>query len=117
MDFSPPAAPPLLISGFVFLPMLVVLVALIGVANAVRRAGLSQRSYWLVTAMAGSLWLAVEGLLAQFDSPPPLFLPLTAANLALWIGIACSRVGRALGALPLAALIGFHAFRLPLELM
>jgi len=122
MDFSPPTAPPLLISGFVFLPMLVVLVVLIGVASAVRRAGLSQRSYWLVAvllvaAMAGSLWLAVAGLLAQFDSPPPLFLPLTAASIALWVGIASSRVGRALASLPLAALIGFHAFRLPLELL
>jgi hypothetical protein len=122
MDFSPPAAPPLLISGFVFLPMLVVLVALIGVATAVRRSGLAQWSYWLVSvllvgAMAGSLWLAMDGVLAQFDSPPPLFLPVTAASIALWVGVASSRVGQALGALPLAALIGFHAFRLPLELL
>jgi hypothetical protein len=117
-----PTAPPLLISGFVFLPMLVVLIALIGVGIAVRRAGLRQWSYWLVAfaivgAMAGSLWLAMTGALAQFDSPPPLFLPITAASIALWVGIACSRVGSALGSLPVAALIGFHAFRLPLELL
>jgi len=122
MDFSPPAAPPLLISGFVFLPMLVVLVALIGVAVAVRRQGLSRLSYWLVAllivgAMAGSLALAADGVLAQFEQRPPLFLPLTAACIALWVGIASSRVGRALAALPLAALIGFHTFRLPLELL
>jgi hypothetical protein len=122
MDFSPPAAPPLLISGFVFLPMLVVLVALIAVAVAVRRDGLSRLSYWLVAllivgSMVGSLVLASEGVLAQFETRPPLFLPLTAACIALWVGIASSRVGRALTALPLAALIGFHAFRLPLELL
>lgn len=122
MDFAPPSAPPLLVSGFVFLPMLVVLIALMGVASAVRRAGLSQRDYWLVAvllvaAMVASLWLAAEDLLTRFDSPPRLFLPLTATSITLWVGIASSRVGRALGSLPLAALVAFHAFRLPLELL
>jgi hypothetical protein len=122
MNFSPPAAPPLLISGFVFLPMLVVLVALIGVAVAVRSAGLPRAVYWLVAlavvgAMAGSLALAGQEVLAQFDASPPPFLPLTAACIALWVGIAASPVGRALASLPVAALIGFHVFRLPLELL
>jgi len=122
MDFSPPVAPPLLISGFVFLPMLVVLVALIGVAAAVRRAGLSRLAYWLVAllvvgAMTGSLALAAQGALAQFAARPPPFVPLTAACIALWVGISSSRVGRALTSLPIAALIGFHVFRLPLELL
>jgi hypothetical protein len=44
-------------------------------------------------------------------------LPLTALCIALWVGIAASRVGRALASLPLAALVGFQAFRLPLELL
>jgi hypothetical protein len=122
MSFSPPAAPRFLVIGFTLLPMLVASIALLGVASALRRAGSAKRNYWtvealIVGAMAGSLWLAGKGLLAQFDSPPPLFLPLTAANIALWVGIASSRVGRALTSLPVAALIGFHAFRLPLELV
>jgi hypothetical protein len=122
MDFSPPVAPPLLISGFVFLPMLVVLVTLIGVAAAVRRAGLSRLAYWLVAllivgAMAGSLALAAEDVLTQFATLPPPFSLLTAACIALWVAIACSHVGRALSCLPLAALVGFHVFRLPLELL
>jgi hypothetical protein len=122
MDFPAPVAPPLLISGFVFLPLLVVLVTLIGVAAAVRREGLSRLGYWLVAlaivgSMVGSLALAQEGTLAQFEARPPPFVPLTAACIALWVGIASSRIGRALASLPLAALIGFHAFRLPLELL
>src|SRR6185503_13658946 len=106
----------------VFLPMLVVLLALFGVSVALKRAGISEAfhslvSVLLVGAMAGSLWLASKGLLAQFDARPPPFLPVTAACIALWVGIAASRLGGALAALPVAALVGFQAFRLPLELL
>src|SRR5262245_4746104 len=122
MSFAPPAAPPLLIASFVFLPMLVVLLALGGVSWALKRAGISDALHSLVTlllvgAMVGSLWLASKGLLADFEARPPPFLPLTAACIALWVGIAASRVGRALAALPVAALVAFQAFRLPLELV
>ncbi len=122
MDFAPPTAPPWLISGFVFLPMLVVLAVLLGVSVAVRRAGSSRLAYWLVAlllvgAMGGSLALALDAALAKFDGGVAAFLPLTAACIALWVVIAASRVGRAVAALPVAALIAFHVFRLPLELM
>lgn len=122
MEFAPPTAPPWLISGFVFLPMLVVLAALIGVSVGLRRAGVSRLAYWLVAlllvgAMGGSLALALDESLAKFDAAVAPFLPLTAACIALWVAIAFSRVGRAVAALPIAALIAFHAFRLPLELM
>jgi hypothetical protein len=111
-----------LISGFVFLPMLVVLAVLIGVSVALRRAGVSRLAYWLVAlllvgAMGGSLALAMGERLAKFDAAVAPFLPLTAGCIALWVAIAASRVGRAVAALPLAALIAFHVFRLPLELL
>jgi hypothetical protein len=122
MEFAPPTAPPWLISGFVFLPMLVVLAVLIGVSVALRRAGVSRLAYWLVAlllvgAMGGSLKLALDESLAQFDAAVAPFLPLTAACIATWVVMAASRVGRAVAALPIAVLIAFHAFRLPLELM
>jgi hypothetical protein len=122
MEFAPPTAPPWLISGFVFLPMLVVLAVLIGVSVALRRAGGSRLAYWLVAlllvgAMGGSLALAMGERLAKFDAAVAPFLPLTAGCIALWVAIAASRVGRAVAALPLAALIAFHVFRLPLELL
>jgi hypothetical protein len=122
MEFAPPTAPPWLISGFVFLPMLVVLAVLIGVSVALRRAAVSRLVDWLVAlllvgSMGGSLLLALDAGLAKFDAAVAPFLPLTAACIALWVVIAASRVGRAVAALPIAALIAFHAFRLPLELM
>jgi hypothetical protein len=122
MDVAPPTAPPWLISAFVFLPMLVVLTALIGVSVALRRSGASRLVQWLVAllvvgAMGASLSLAMDLELAKFDTAVAPFLPLTAGCIALWAIIAASRVGRAVAALPLAALIAFHAFRLPLELM
>ncbi|HEU4580255.1 MAG TPA: hypothetical protein VFS67_18495 [Polyangiaceae bacterium] len=122
MEFAPPTAPPWLISAFVFLPMLVVLTALIGVSVALRRSGGSRLLQWLVAlllvgAMGASLDLALDQGLAKFDSAVAPFLPLTAGCIALWVIIAASRVGRAVAALPVAALIAFHVFRLPLELM
>ena len=122
MEFAPPTAPPGVISAFVLLPMLGGLATLIGVSVALRRAGVSRLAYWLVAlllvgAMGGSLALAMNESLARFDAAVAPFLPLTAGCIALWVVIALSRVGRALAALPLAALIAFHVFRLPLELM
>src|SRR5690348_1151021 len=107
MEFAPPTAPPWLISSFVFLPMLVVLAVLIGVSVALRRAGVSRLVDWLVAlllvgAMGGSLALAMDGRLAQFDAAVAPFLPLTAGCIALWVVIAASRVGRAVAALPVA---------------
>ena len=122
MSFPPPAAPPLLISGFVFLPMLVVMAALGGLALGARRQAAPRWAYWgsallLVVAMGVTLGLAADGSLANFTRSPPPLLPTTGLCVLLWVAIATSHVGRGLDALPVAAVIGFHVFRLPLELM
>ena len=122
MGFSPPVAPPLLILGFVFLPMLVMLVALWGLALGARRHAVPRWTHWgsallLVVAMGVTLGLAAGGSLAKFTRFPPPLLPTTGLCVLLWVAIATSRVGRGLDALPVAAVIAFHAFRLPLELM
>jgi hypothetical protein len=60
---------------------------------------------------------AGSGLLARFDARPPplaLFLPLVVAG-AVAFGV--SRFAAPLVSLPLARLVGFQAFRLPLELV
>lgn len=75
-------------------------------------------------AIGVALWmgafaaLAASGVLARFDArPPPLFLAMLTILLGV-IVLTRSRVGRALGdGLPIAALVGFQAFRLPLELV
>jgi hypothetical protein len=122
MSFPAPVAPTLLILGFVFLPMFVVSLALLGLAVGARRQALPRWMYWvcallLVAAMGVTLGLAVDGSLANFRRFPPPLLPVTGLCILLWVAIATSRAGRALDALPLAAVVGFHAFRLPLELM
>lgn len=122
MSFEPPIAPPWLISGFVFLPMLVMLLAQWGLALAARRAAQPRWFYWLcaaglLVAMGFSLTVAVRGSLAQFQRVPPPILPLTFGCIVLWVLTATSRLSGGFQRLPLAALVGFQAFRLPLELM
>ncbi|HEY8993574.1 MAG TPA: hypothetical protein VIM71_02725, partial [Lacunisphaera sp.] len=86
-----------------------------------------QRAYasFKVTALAGlllGLWLGalsalvVSGRLAAlpFSGLPFFFGPIV----VIWTGLALSPVGRRLATtIPLAALVGFQAFRLPLELV
>lgn len=82
-------------------------------AGAARFAALGIAA-WLA-AFAG---LAASGVLERFDArPPPLMLAIVAI-LAAAITLARSSLGRALAdELPIAALVGVHAFRLPLELV
>jgi len=78
-----------------------------------RRFALGAAVWLLVTAL-----LAASGVLRRFElRPPPTFL-LFVAMLAIGVGLAASRWGEALARYtPLAWLVGFHAFRLPLELV
>jgi hypothetical protein len=74
-------------------------------------------------ALGAGIWLAVTatlgatGFLARFDGRPPplLVLLLPTLGLPLWLGF--SRVGDALMNAPIAGLVAFHGFRLPLELV
>lgn len=102
----------------------------LGIVVAVRRAGrrLGEPSratqIWTIGALlALGAWLALTGALAaggllrEFDSVPPPLFPLVAASLLLTLLAAFSPAGGRLAlGLPIAALIGFQAFRLPLEL-
>ena len=74
-------------------------------------------------ALGASAWLAfaavlgLSGFLARFDGvPPPIALLLApTVGLPVWLGF--SRTGTKLARAPLGLLVGFHAFRLPLELV
>ena len=78
-----------------------------------------------VTALAGlllGLWLGAQSALVvsgRLTSLPLNGLPLFFGPvLIIWTGLALSPVGRRLATtIPLAALVGFQAFRLPLELV
>lgn len=68
--------------------------------------------YALLTAV-----VAGSGLLER-EGPVPLLMPFIAACNLLAVGLAFSRLGTRLStALSIAALVGFQAFRLPLELV
>ncbi len=108
-DFVYPA--PLSTAAFVAVVAGTVALALYGVRRAApertRRAALAAALWLALTAAAplviGRAEMAVMGFFAL-------------CNLSA-IGLALSPMGRRLSALPLAALVGFHAFRLPLELV
>lgn len=81
-----------------------------------------RRTFWLLAAAA--LWqllvsaLAGAGVLARFDARPPPLIFLLLGVAAGGQLLARSSVGVTLThGLPVAALVGFQAFRLPLELL
>jgi hypothetical protein len=77
----------------------------------------------LAGAICAAAWLALtgaaaaSGVLAEFERRPPPFMLLFPALLAVGLGVGLSSVGARLArGVPLAALVGLQAFRLPLEL-
>ena len=105
---------------------LIVIAAGVLVRHAARRCGDAdapaswlQRRYWIGAA----LWLAVvsgasySGALLPRGGPPLPFVVLVVSIFAVGVLLARSKVGDRLAAgLPLAVLVGFQGFRLPLEL-
>jgi hypothetical protein len=77
---------------------------------------------WTVAAVVGG-WsvaaavLSLTGVLAQLDGHPPPLAPFFVATLLLGFALGVSRAGASLATLPLPLLVGFHVFRLPLELV
>jgi hypothetical protein len=74
--------------------------------------GLGTTAWLGLTAVLG-----LSGFLSRFEGvPPPIVLLLgPTLGLPLWLGF--SRTGAQLARAPLGLLVGFHAFRFPLELV
>ena len=69
-------------------------------------------------AMAGSAAAAGSGLLARFDVLPPPMAVMIVSVFAMGLALGLSRAAAdTAAAVPLAALVGLQAFRLPLELV
>lgn len=121
-----PESSPRLAVAFVALALAVASLFVMGVHAAARRtqgqAGEARRLAALAAGGAAA-WMALTFLVARagllrFDTRPPTMLLLLVALVAIAFGVARSGLGARLAAgLPLAALVGFHAFRLPLELI
>ena len=110
-------------SFFYLLPGLIVLAAALLVRQGARAVGdrdaaAMQRRFLIVAAawIAAVSAAAYSGVIARPGPPPPMMF-VFAGILMLGIGLARSRTGDRLArGLPLAVLVGFQAFRLPLEL-
>lgn len=101
---------PLLVYGFVVLAI-------------VLAAAIAFLTRSLLAAVLIAAWLAVTAFLAwrgvlRFDTTPPTAMILLAITLGITVFIALSKIGGAVAErVPLAALVGIQAFRLPLELL
>jgi hypothetical protein len=112
----PHAAPPLVLFGIPLLALVVVVLFVV----ALRRAGVGLAAAVGATAawVAAFGLAAASGILSRADlRPPPMALMIVAIiSGALLFGL--SRFGERVAlAVPLWALVGVHAFRLPLELV
>jgi hypothetical protein len=120
-SFSDPA-----IAAFMLIPIVLALALVAGTASAWRRDGASRsatRRAVIVVAAVSIAWMAVSwgladgGTLQRWDRTPPPFAVFIVAVVALALLLAFSRVGQRLARnVPLWALVGVQAFRLPLEL-
>jgi hypothetical protein len=102
--------------GFAIIAVFVAVVFLLGVGR-VDRTRFPLVALGTAVWMAGWHFVADRGLLARFDLRPPPFAGMFVAVTVVSIWIGASRLGAKLATLPLAALVGVQAFRLPLELL
>jgi hypothetical protein len=111
---------------FVVIVLAIVLSLVAGVALAGHRLGEAPRQtrrWWVGTLFGVTIWLVVtgvasaSGVLRAQTLPPPLALFML-SSLIVAVSAAFSRLGsRLIDGLPIAALVGVQAFRLPLELV
>jgi hypothetical protein len=111
---------------FVVLPAVLVCLFAAGIVAAWGRSGARPAAAWRAGALGaagacawlGATWLvAAWGIFREWNRTPPPFALLVAAILALAIALTSSGLGTRMStALPLSALVGVQAFRLPLEL-
>jgi hypothetical protein len=82
----------------------------------------ARRRITLRTAALTAGWMALmaglslSGWFAEFDRRPPPMVFMMVMSLGAGVGVGLSRIGGWLATLPLAWLVGWQAFRLPLEL-
>jgi hypothetical protein len=76
----------------------------------------------MIAAVASAVWLALTGVAAArgvltFDGRPPTMIILLFVLVAITVGFSMSAAGRRVASgIPLAALVGFHGFRVLVEL-
>jgi hypothetical protein len=83
-----------------------------------------RRRATFLAAIGATAWLALTGAIAasgaleRWERMPPPMLVVMIVSVALVVGVACSRFGATVArGLPLAALVGYQAFRIAVEFM
>lgn len=112
-----PAASTLVTLGIPLLALLVV--ALVGVAM-LRWSNRRRAAFYALGAVVwlfATAALAQTGFLARGEGLPPRFVVVMLPMFALPLLLGFSTTGAQLASAPIALLVGFHAFRLPLELV
>ncbi len=106
--------------GMGLVAVLVMAFLLCGCANA----GLKDRKHLAIFALGGWSWMALTGTIAasgaltHWERLPPPMVPLALLSMGGAVALSRSATGACLAkGLPLAALVGFQAFRFPLELL
>ena len=106
-----PAQPSLMLQGG-FVALAIFLVAMFAFVL---------KSRWLL--LVGILWLvftgviAKTGVLSDFSSMPPKIVLLLVPTFVVTMILAFSKIGERLSVLPLTFLVGYQAFRVPVELL
>lgn len=116
-----PGASAVVTVGMATLPLIMAAIVVRGYAMAAAREG-EGRAARLGIGIA--IWMAIvallglAGVLQDPDARPPPLALLMGIGFVLTTVVACSRVGARLAhGLPIAAIVGVQAFRLPLELV
>ena len=122
-----PHIPAAITGAFVALVVSIAVLFVVATARAGRRVGEPPnvtRQFTaiaiavIVAVMGVSALLASMGVLRNFSSVPPPLIRVLLPTTLLTIGLAFSPFGtRLIRGLPLAALIGFQVFRVPVELL
>jgi hypothetical protein len=85
--------------------------------NGARRSVVARAALGMVALLGVGATLALSGLLADASRRPPAFAVLMVLCTVATVVTARSSLGAAIARLPLWALVGAQAFRLPLELV
>ena len=116
-----PSASLLISAGMATIALVVAALILAAYAWVVRKDGAGRvlpLTIGMAAWIAGVGFAGAEGALRRYDVRPPPLMVVLAAGFVITIAVARSRIGERLArVLPLAAIIGFQAFRLPLELV
>lgn len=115
-----PHTPPILLIGFIALPLGMLIG---GVMLVHRHAGDARNTDAAFLAGLGfgalvcSAVLALTGFTHRFDAVPPPALPIFGVLFFVTLAVGLSRIGQRLSTLPLTLLVGFQAFRIVVELL